>query len=187
MNTPLAASVPISAARPEPAAARAGPRAGPPWDRRGLARLYEEFAPLVHAVVLARAPAGEADDLVQETFVRAMRSIGSLRADAKGEFPVGPWLAAIARNLTTDRLRRRRRGEREVPGGSVGVSGLEVEEVLRAVRELPAAYAEPLVLRLVHSMPGPRIADLLGMTPGSVRVNLHRGLEMLREKMGARP
>jgi RNA polymerase sigma-70 factor (ECF subfamily) len=59
--------------------------------------------------------------------------------------------------------------------------------VLRAIRELPEAYRETLILRLVEGMSGPEIATRTGLTPGSVRVNLHRGMKQLREKLGWSP
>ncbi len=52
--------------------------------------------------------------------------------------------------------------------------------VLALVASLPGAYREPLVLRLVEGMTGPEIARRTGLTPGSVRVNLCRGMAMLR-------
>ena len=51
------------------------------------------------------------------------------------------------------------------------------------IRSLPEAYRETLVLRLVEGMTGPEIAERTGLTPASVRVNLHRGMKMLREKL----
>ena len=56
--------------------------------------------------------------------------------------------------------------------------------MLEVVRGLPEAYRETLVLRLVEGMTGPEIAARTGMTPASVRVNLHRGMKLLREKLG---
>jgi len=58
--------------------------------------------------------------------------------------------------------------------------------ILAAVRSLPEAYCETLILRLVEGMTGPEIAERTGLTPGSVRVNLHRGMQMLREKLGTK-
>jgi RNA polymerase sigma-70 factor (ECF subfamily) len=52
------------------------------------------------------------------------------------------------------------------------------------IRGLPEAYRETLILRLVEGMTGPEIAERAGLTAGSVRVNLHRGMQMLREKLG---
>ena len=56
--------------------------------------------------------------------------------------------------------------------------------MLAAIRRLPEAYREPLILRLVEGMTGPEIAVRTGLTPGSVRVNLHRGMQMLRAQLG---
>ena len=51
------------------------------------------------------------------------------------------------------------------------------------IRSLPEAYRETLVLRLVEGMTGPEIAERTGLTAASVRVNLHRGMKMLREQL----
>ena len=51
------------------------------------------------------------------------------------------------------------------------------------IRSLPEAYRETLVLRLVEGMTGPEIAKRTGLTAASVRVNLHRGMKMLREQL----
>jgi RNA polymerase sigma-70 factor (ECF subfamily) len=61
---------------------------------------------------------------------------------------------------------------------------LDAARALRAIRELPDAYRETLVLRLVEGLTGPEIAALTGLTPDSVRVNLHRGFKLLRERLG---
>jgi RNA polymerase sigma-70 factor, ECF subfamily len=56
--------------------------------------------------------------------------------------------------------------------------------VLDIIKALPEAYRETLVLRLAEGMTGPEIAERTGLTPESVRVNLHRGMKMLRERLG---
>ena len=61
---------------------------------------------------------------------------------------------------------------------------LDAARALRAIRELPDAYRETLVLRLVEGLTGPEIAAVTGLTPDSVRVNLHRGFKLLRERLG---
>ena len=53
------------------------------------------------------------------------------------------------------------------------------------MKSLPSAYRETLLMRLVEGMTGPEIAEATGLTPGSVRVNLHRGMKQLREKLHA--
>jgi RNA polymerase sigma-70 factor (ECF subfamily) len=59
----------------------------------------------------------------------------------------------------------------------------EARLLLTEVRRLPEAYRETLVLRFVEGLTGPEIAELTGLTPGSVRVNLHRGVELLRARL----
>ena len=54
--------------------------------------------------------------------------------------------------------------------------------MLAAIQGLPEAYRETLVMRLCEGMSGPEIAEVTGLEPGSVRINLHRGMKLLREK-----
>ncbi len=149
-------------------------------DRQAFARLHEEFASTVHGLLLARAPREEAEDLVQEVFLKAWEALPSLRDPER--FP--GWLATIARNAARDH-RRRRMDAVPLPAdlSSEDAGTVEAEEVLAAIRELPEAYREPLVLRLVEGLSGPEIAARTGMTPGSVRVNLCRGMGKLRERL----
>jgi RNA polymerase sigma-70 factor (ECF subfamily) len=152
-------------------------------DRDAFGRLYERHVRMVHGILLARAPRAEVDDLVHEVFLQAMRRLPSLRDPAA--FP--PWLAAIARNRARDHFRRAgEEAERkdDVPGAPHPEG--EAMAVLSAIRRLPEAYRETLVLRLVEGMTGPEIAARTGLTEGSVRVNLHRGMKLLREKLSFR-
>jgi RNA polymerase sigma-70 factor (ECF subfamily) len=150
-------------------------------DRDAFGRLYDLYAPMVHGILLARVPFDEVDDLVQEVFLSAFKRIHTLREP--GAF--GGWLAMIARNRAVDFHRRRRETE-ELPENLArrGSVDPEAAEALRLIRTLPDAYRETLVLRLVEGMTGPEIAERTGLTPASVRVNLHRGMKMLREKLG---
>ncbi|MBK7861196.1 MAG: hypothetical protein IPJ65_21815 [Archangiaceae bacterium] len=52
------------------------------------------------------------------------------------------------------------------------------------MRELPEAYRETLAMRLIEGLTGPEIAERTGLTPGSVRVNLHRGMQQLKAALG---
>jgi RNA polymerase sigma-70 factor (ECF subfamily) len=61
---------------------------------------------------------------------------------------------------------------------------LDAERAIAAIQRLPEAYRETLVLRLVQGLTGPEIAAMTGLTPDSVRVNLHRGFKLLREQLG---
>ena len=157
-------------------------------DRVAFARLHRRYARTVHGVVLARVPARDVDDVVQDVFVTALERLSALRDAAA----FGPWLCAIARSRSTDHLRRRAPREHEAlpdeealrAAGVPAVVRAQASEALEAVRALPEAYRETLVLRLVEGLTGPEIADRTGLTPGSVRVNLHRGMKLLRERLG---
>jgi RNA polymerase sigma-70 factor (ECF subfamily) len=147
-------------------------------------RLYGQYARMVHGILLARIPRAEVDDLVQDVFLLAWRRFDSLR-DVQA---FGGWVATIARNLATDFLRRAPKWtELEPDSLRQGPPVPEAMAVLDTVRSLPEAYRDTLILRLVEGMTGPEIAEQTGLTPDSVRVNLHRGMKMLREKLDGRP
>jgi RNA polymerase sigma-70 factor (ECF subfamily) len=122
------------------------------------------------------------DDLVQDVFLTAWKRLDDLRdADA-----FGGWIAMIARNRATDFHRRAHEyvempDDLATPGTASGEA--EANDALAAIRALPGAYRETLMLRLVEGLTGPEIAERTGLTPASVRVNLHRGMKMLREKL----
>ena len=99
------------------AAARTG-------DRAAFGALYERYGRMIHGILLSRVAPADADDLVQEVFLTAMKQIAKLREPEK----FGAWLAAMARNRSNDLLRRSARST-ELP-----------EEI--AVREQASAEAE---------------------------------------------
>jgi RNA polymerase sigma-70 factor (ECF subfamily) len=147
---------------------------------------------MVHGVLLAKAPACEAEDLVQEVFLLALRRLSTLREI--GSF--GAWLAAIARNRANDFHRRSlpedqladETSENDIEHPSTSADHQSpAAAILDAIRALPDAYRETLILRLVEGMTGPEIAARTGLTHGSVRVNLHRGMQQLRAKLSANP
>ena len=151
-------------------------------ERDRFARLYELYAPMVHGILLARVPRGEVDDLVQDIFLHALKKLHTLR-DA-GAF--GPWIAMIARNRAMDFYRRSRETVEVTEQMAIErPPNRTAKEILDFICHLPEAYRETLVLRFVEGMTGPEIAARTGLTPASVRVNLHRGMKMLREKIGA--
>lgn len=161
-------------------AARAG-------DRSAFGRLYERYARMVHGILLGRVPCAEVEDLTQDVFIRAMRQVHTLR-DVRC---FGGWLATVARNRANDFHRRsveQVEFTEQVPDGTRKPthrgSSDDGAAILEVIRELPEAYRETLIMRLVEGMTGPEIAERTGLTPGSVRVNLHRGMQMLREKLG---
>ncbi|HET8922350.1 MAG TPA: sigma-70 family RNA polymerase sigma factor [Candidatus Acidoferrum sp.] len=157
-------------------------------DRGAFGCLYDRYARMVHGILLCRVPPREVDDLVQEVFLLALRQLHSLRESSR----FGAWLATITRNRANDYFRK------AVPVAEVTepVSDYQTESrttnhaaeqeaaaILATIRALPETYREPLILRLVEGMTGPEIASRTGLTHGSVRVNLCRGMQLLREKL----
>lgn len=150
-------------------------------DEEAFGEFYKMFAPLIHGILLARVPFDEVDDLVQEVFISAYKNLPNLREKAA----VGAWLVTIARNRATEFYRQRRETEElseEIRHHDQPLT--EANEILTAIRALPEAYRETLILRLVEGMTGPEIAEKTNLTPESVRVNLHRGMKLLRQKLG---
>ncbi len=152
-------------------------------DREAFASLYNRHKKVVNAVSLARVPIGDAADLVQEVFAAALRRIDTVREPEK----IAGFLVGLARRIAAGYWRNRR------PTEELGDADIAVAEdasdktlagqVLSHIRELPEAYRLPLILRLVEDMTGPEIAEATGLTPGSVRVNLHRGMKQLRQSL----
>jgi RNA polymerase sigma-70 factor, ECF subfamily len=153
-------------------------------DRLAFERLYRAYARYVHGILIARVPRGDVDDLMQDVFLQAMQRLPALRDT--GAF--GGWLASIARNRATDHLRRMPLSA-ELPADLPSSDGDHTEAlaVMAALTRLPEAYRDTLALRLVEGMTGPEIAECTGLTPASVRVNLHRGMKLLREQLGMPP
>lgn len=154
-------------------------------DRAAFGELYARYARMVHGILISRVPRPDVDDLVQDVFLLAIRRIGALRDAAA----FGGWLAAIARNRGNDHLRQGHHTEALPDGDQLSAPPrpeLDATCVLRALRDLPAAYRETLALRLIEGMTGPEIAAATGLTPASVRVNLHRGMKLLRDRLEGR-
>jgi len=160
-------------------------------DRSAFGLLYDRYARMVHGILLCRVPPREVDDLVQEVFLLALRKLDSLRDLSR----FGAWLGTITRNRANDYYRNASRVEQPIePAEEEKAQSRSTDHVveqeaamtLAVLRTLPETYREPLMFRLVEGMTGLEIAARLGLTHGSVRVNLHRGMLMLREKLAKR-
>jgi len=154
-------------------------------DRAAFGELYKRYARMVHGILLARVPFADAEDITHDVFLAAFDKLAGLRQpDA---FP--GWLASIARNRAVEFHRSSRR-DGDMPAARslepAARDDYDAAFVMEAIRSLPEAYRETLVLRLVEGMTGPEIAVQTGLTPDSVRVNLSRGMKMLRERLGGK-
>jgi RNA polymerase sigma-70 factor, ECF subfamily len=158
-------------------------------DRGAYGLLYARYSRMVHGILLSQVPHSAVEDLVQDVFLQALPRLNSLRDVSR----FGGWLAAIARNRATDFRRQSRpasefneefHSDEQGPHPASHCRRSEAHQILEAIRFLPVAYRETLILRFVEGMTGPEIAARTGLTHGSVRVNLHRGMQQLRALVG---
>jgi RNA polymerase sigma-70 factor, ECF subfamily len=175
--------------------------------RRALAREEAAFRAIMKAnnrrlYRLARGILrndAEAEDVVQETYVRAFTHLDEFRAEAS----LSTWLSRIAMNEALGRLRRQRpsvelsslpEGTREAeiirfPLASTddperSMAQREIREVVeRAIDELPEAFRSVFIARVVEGMPIEETADILGLKPETVKTRLHRARTMLRKNV----
>ncbi len=165
-------------------------RAAQAGDRHAFGLLYARYSRMVHGILLSRVSPADAEDLLQDVFLQALPRLGTLRDASR----FGAWLAAIARNRATDFHRLAKLDvelDEESPSPASDSPSrpsphhtAEAQAVLDAIRSLPETYRETLLMRLVEGMTGPEIAARTGLTHGSVRVNLHRGMQQLRDILG---
>lgn len=192
----------------EPAARRTGNgereeeagllRAAQGGDAAAFGELVRRYQRAVYRIAYALTrDAGDADDLAQETFVRAWQAIGRFRV---GE-PLHPWLARIATNLAFSLFRRRKRRP-ETPleplleaGRQWGVEDDPAERLARDERErhLQEAFAgltpehqAVLTLRVVEELSYEEIARSLRVPVGTVMSRLSRARAELRARLAAR-
>ena len=127
----------------------------------------------------------QAEDLTQDTFVKAYRAIGRLSADAN----VKAWLYRIATNTALDCLRRRRliswlplfdNDCHPAVETSFAESSLEGVAVHQALRQLPPRYCVPLLLYACHGLSTQEIAEILQISRGAVKTRLFRAREKFR-------
>jgi RNA polymerase sigma-70 factor, ECF subfamily len=145
-----------------------------------------------YALVLTRNHA-EAEDLVQETYVRALPAMGRLRTDSNTK----GWLFTILRNVWLNQLRKWRNGPQmiEIEGDDgvansivepskdshdLYVSKVEAEQVRAAIKELPAEFREVILLREYEDLSYQEIANVLDCPVGTVMSRLGRARAKLR-------
>lgn len=173
-------------------------------DDEAFSSLVEIFEKFVYNTALrylsaAAQPTEAADDIAQNTFIKAWRSLSSFR----GECLFSTWLFRIAANTARDYIRHKNRHqtvsltsseeddddnkEWDVPvtsGDTVPESSLEKKELIlgvrRAIEQLPEDQRAVVVMRDIHELPYKTIADTLGIELGTVKSRLNRGRANLK-------
>ena len=142
----------------------------------------------------------EAEDVVQETYVRAFTGLHLFRGDAA----FGTWITRIAMNEALGRLRRRRptvdwetyganRNEAEIINFPASAASIDPEKTMaqsevravleHAIDELPDTFRAVFVTRIVEGMSVEETADLFGLQPETVKTRLHRARVLLRAEL----
>jgi RNA polymerase sigma-70 factor (ECF subfamily) len=142
----------------------------------------------------------EAEDVVQETYVRAFTHLGGFRGDSS----LATWLARIAMNEALGRLRRQRASvefDTLAPGvleaqiirfplsapsddPEKSMAQREIQAVVeRAIDELPEAFRIVFITRVIEGMNVEESAAILGLKPETVKTRLHRARNMLRDNV----
>lgn len=173
-------------------------------DRDAFAILVERHGARIHAAILRMVGDPEtANDLAQETFLKAFKALGSFRRGSA----FSTWLYAIALNQARTEFRRRKSvkgqamlsldartdGDGDDPGGrSMEPAGPgpgpadeaerheEAERLRRALLHIEDDYREAVVLRDLEGLTYEEIAEATGVPPGTVRSRIHRGRAALR-------
>jgi RNA polymerase sigma-70 factor, ECF subfamily len=165
-------------------------------DERALGALYDRWSPVVHTLVQhILRDAGEAEDVVEETFWQAWRQAGRYDAARGG---VSTWLLTIARSRALDRLRAMRRQRAELvplaeatdsvaseaptPGAAAEL-GERATLVASALRELPAEQRQALELAYYSGLSQSEIADRTGQPLGTVKTRMRLAMQKLRTRL----
>jgi RNA polymerase sigma-70 factor, ECF subfamily len=164
-------------------------------DRAAFEELVRRTSRLVYAsLYVDTGRADRAEDLLQETFLLAFRALRGL-TDAAG---FRPWLLTIACNVVIDDARRSARQKRTVPPADTFLAHAPTPEpapdevaeraelrqrVLSVLRSLPPEYRLPLTLRYITGADHDTICEQLGLTNGALRGLLHRGLQLMRNRL----
>jgi RNA polymerase sigma factor (sigma-70 family) len=131
----------------------------------------------------------DAEDVAQDTFLRAYRALCTYPPDRIRELKQKPWLNRIAVNVVRNRARGIRPRLVELNGSEPdrgtgpeedALRQADVDELATRVAALPPRYREAVVLRHVQDLTYAEVADALGQPVGTVKANVHRGLKLLR-------
>jgi RNA polymerase sigma-70 factor (ECF subfamily) len=156
-------------------------------DETALATLIDRYAASVHAYLLRHSGNREdADDLLQETWVRVARSAGSF--DTARRFR--SWIYGIATNLARDLFRRRMTRERALrdlaahPPEASSADSVDHGELRERIAELPENMRAVLLLRYYEGMSEAEMAEILDVPRGTIKSRLHAALRRLRGEYG---
>ncbi|MFC2122220.1 RNA polymerase sigma factor [Bacteroidota bacterium] len=130
-----------------------------------------------------------AEDVTEETFVKAWKAIDSCKGKEK---TFSPWLYRIAHNQAIDNLRKQRK-YLSTDMGDLAEAGsyepkeqerLEQQEMLAAISDLPPNQKQVIILRFIEGLSNQEVAQIMGKRQGAVRMLQTRALVSLRQALG---
>lgn len=160
-------------------------------DKEAFAQLYENhFDKIYRYVALRIGNKTEAEDVTQQVFLNALRSISSFRW--KG-VPFSTWLFRIAHNLVVDYLRKGKKRATVLLDESLVSSDsnpqmaveyrLDVEQLISATKRLTAAQREVISLRFAGELSVAQVAKVMGKSQGAVKALQHSAVVALRKAL----
>lgn len=153
--------------------------------------LYVRHTPALYRCVLrlVGGAATEADDIVQETWLRGLRSLARFRGDAR----LSSWLVGIALNCAREAARRAVQSgapfehePAEIVPDPPTFDDATLKELEQAIARLPLRYREVIVLHDIEEHTHAEVAELLGIEVGTSKSQLARARRALRASLGAR-
>lgn len=187
----------------------AGPKPVPPTPLKAVAgadsfeRVVDEYQRRLYGFALRMTGNREdAEEIVQDAFVRAYRALGKMAPEQRAELRIQPWLYTITLNVTRNRLRGRKptnvaldaladpdallRGAQEGPPQpeTIVEQNAEVALVEKALLQLPMHLRAAATLRFIEGRSHPEIAEILNQPIGTVKSHVHRAVRVLRRILG---
>jgi RNA polymerase sigma-70 factor (ECF subfamily) len=193
--------VPPAVEQPKPSSNRALSKAAPSTET--FDRIVDDFQRRLYGFALRMTGNREdAEEIVQDAFVRAYRALGKMSSEQRNELRLQPWLYTITLNVTRNRLRSKRptnvaldaladpdallRESQEGPARpeTIVEQNAEVALVERALLQLPMHLRAAATLRFIEGRSHPEIAEILHQPIGTVKSHVHRAVRILRRILG---
>ena len=161
-------------------------------DPEALTQLYEEnFDKIYRYVVLKIGDRTEAEDITQQVFLSAVKSISSFKYRGA---PFSAWLYRIAHNRIVDYLRKKKRATVPLdetiadkdPGPELAAErNVDIEQLAEATRKLTRAQQEVISLRFTGELPVAQVASIMGKREGAIKALQHSAIVALRKALSA--
>jgi RNA polymerase sigma-70 factor (ECF subfamily) len=190
--------------RKRPARAAAAARSSDPLPTpENFERVVDDYQRRLYGFALRMTGNREdAEEIVQDAFVRAFRALGKMSDEQRAELRLQPWLYTITLNVTRNRLRSKRPTNvaldsladpdallNETQEGpeqpeEIVERGTDVELVEQALLQLPMHLRAAATLRFIEGRSHPEIAEILNQPIGTVKSHVHRAVRILRRILG---